>query len=210
MTDLNYGFEFNGKPVNADTYGSNYISELCRILDTYVPARVRNVLEWGSGLTTQVFVDYANDWQTELLVTIDENASYQSQIFAGRERPPFLVEKVLSQVGPGLNQQDPQLNYSSFPLIYRKKFDTIFIDGRRRMECAFIAAIMSHSETVIIIHDYRRSRYQPILALFESFEDGPQFRVMRPRPSVLAALAPGVESIQGFMNCLEINKLAVE
>lgn len=205
-----YGFDFNGKRTDASTYGSNYIPELCRVLETHVPATARNILEWGSGLTSQVFVEYGNKWSAELFVTIDENASYQSSIFATRERPTYLAEKVLTQVGPGKNQSDPQLTYTTYPLIYRKKFDLIFIDGRRRMECAFIAAIVSHPDTIIIIHDYRRSRYQAILALFEVVEDGPQFRVMRPRPAVVAALQPGAEHIAGWMHCLTTNKIPIE
>jgi hypothetical protein len=206
-----FGFEFNGKEISPSTYGPDYISELCRVLDAYHPNEVRSILEWGSGLTTQVFADYGSrNWGTDLFVTIDENAAYQSCIFAGRTRPKFLLEKVLPQVGPGLNQQDPQLSYSTFPLILGTRFDVIFIDGRRRMECAFVAAIMCRPETIIILHDYRRSRYQPVLALFDLIEDGSQFRVMRLRPNVVAALAPGAEYVRGFMHCLATNKISIE
>ena len=34
------------------------------------------------------------------------------------------------------------------------------------MECAFIAATLCHVKTLVILHDYRRARYQSILALF--------------------------------------------
>ncbi len=59
------------------------------------------------------------------------------------------------------------------------------------MECAFIASLLCHDKTVVVVHDYRRLRYQPIFALFDRIEDGREFRVLRPRPSVLAAMAQG-------------------
>lgn len=209
MNEL-YGFEFNGKRTDPSTYGPDYIPELIRILKTHANSLTGTILEWGSGLTTQVFADFGNGCGTSLFVTIDENASYQSSVFASRERPSFLVEKVLPLIGPGKNQSDPQLNYTTYPLIYRRAFDLVFIDGRRRMECAFIAAIVSHPDTIIIIHDYRRSRYQPILALFEVIEDGLQFRVMRARKSVVDAFQPGTYALSGFMHALTINKIPIE
>jgi hypothetical protein len=64
------------------------------------------------------------------------------------------------------------------------------------MECAFIAALLCRNTSIVTIHDYRRTRYQPVLALFDLIEDGPQFRVLRPRASVLAATAEGLRQMQ--------------
>jgi len=183
-----FGFEFSGRSVKASAFGNGYLSELCRILDTYVEA-AKSVLEWGSGLTTQVLAEYGQKkWNTDLLLTIDHNRSYQEAVFAGREKPSFLVAECLDQTGPTRSSADQGLNYSTFPINFRKTFDLVLIDGRRRMECAFIAATLCHAGTLVILHDYRRERYQPILALFDVVEDGPQFRVLRPRPAILAGL----------------------
>jgi hypothetical protein len=54
------------------------------------------------------------------------------------------------------------------------------------MECAMVATLVSHSGTIVILHDYRRARYQSVRLLFDIIEDGPQFRVMRPSDIVLA------------------------
>jgi hypothetical protein len=206
-----YTFEFNGVAINAGTYGDDYIPELCRVLDTHVRKEARAVLEWGSGLTTQVFADYgASRWDTRLMVSLDENAAYQKAIFGSQEIPRFLKLDVVGQIGPARSQDDVGINFSTYPLRFLCKFDVIFIDARRRMECAFMAAIMFHPDTVIILHDYRRSRYQPILALFQIVEDGSQFRVMRPRPDVLAAMAPGIEGVESYMRCLQHRKINLD
>ncbi len=184
-----YCFEFSGKTVRGAAYGHGYLSELCRILDTYVEAAAKSVLEWGSGLTTQVLAEYGQTkWNTELLLTIDNNRSYQEAVFANRAKPAFLMAKCLDQIGPTRSSADQGFNYSTFPISLKKTFDLVLIDGRRRVECAFIAATVCDAETLVILHDYRRERYQPILALFDVVEDGPQFRVLRLRPAMLAAM----------------------
>jgi hypothetical protein len=183
-----FSFVFQGKTVDARKFKPVYISEFRRVLETYAAAGVRSILEWGSGLTTQMLVEHASRLPDfELLLTIDANAPYQEAIFSARERPAFLKEVALDLVGP--QSLAPELPYSTYPLGLGRKFDLIFIDGRRRMECAFIAALLCHEKTVVVVHDYRRLRYQPILALFDIVEDGKEFRVLRPRLSVLAAMA---------------------
>lgn len=186
---LAYGFEFNGQHIGSDAFGADYIAEFCRALDAFAPKSVEAVLEWGSGLTTQVLADYGErKWRTRLLLTIDENQDYQDAIFRTRPKPGFVRSKVLNQTGPCFNQTDPELNYSTYPLVLGRTFDLIFIDGRRRMECAFMALLLARPETIVILHDYRRTRYQPIIAFYRVLEDGAQFRVLQPLPDVMRAM----------------------
>lgn len=185
-----FGFVFQGKAVDARKFKPVYISEFRRVLATYAGTGVRSILEWGSGLTTQILAEHASRLADfELLLSIDSNAPYQEAVFAARERPAFLQTVALDLVGP--QSLAPELPYSTYPLGLGRKFDLIFIDGRRRMECAFIASLLCHEKTVIVVHDYRRLRYQPILALFDVVEDGPEFRVLKPRASILAAMKEG-------------------
>lgn len=204
-----YGFNLSSRRIDPDAYGADYLSELARILDSHVTLPVRRILEWGSGITTQLLADYAERWSSELLLSLDENSAYQKAIFADRELPRCVRLKAVDLQGPGRSQRDPELNYATYPLSLGVQFDLIYIDGRRRMECALIAAILSHSGTTVIIHDYRRSRYQPILALFQIIDDGPQFRVLRIRPDIQRAMEPGIEAISGYMRCLITNRIPI-
>jgi hypothetical protein len=70
------------------------------------------------------------------------------------------------------------------------------------MECAFVASVLSHAATAVVIHDYRRARYQPVLALFDVVEDGEEFRVLRVRPSVLSAMSEGIAHVEASMRRL--------
>lgn len=194
---VEFGFRFGTEYVNPRYFGPTYIDEFQRVLRTYAASGTANILEWGSGLTTQVLARHAESLPAvELLLTIDSNADYQKAIFADRVRPPFLKEVALDTIGPRNCGADPELAYSTYPLSLGRKFDFIFIDGRRRMECAFIATLLSHSKTVVALHDYRRGRYQPILALYDVIEDGAEFRVLRPRPSILAVTGEGIARVE--------------
>jgi hypothetical protein len=196
--DQEFGFTFKGERVTAAKFKPRYASEFRRVLDTWAGEGVASILEWGSGLTTQMLAAHAARLPGfELLLTIDSNASYQEAIFADRERPAFLKEVALDLTGP--QSLAPELVYSTWPLGLERSFDLIFIDGRRRMECALTAALVSHPKTTILIHDYRRRRYQPILALFDRIEDGPEFRVMRPRAALLAAFEERQEAVRKAM-----------
>lgn len=183
------GFTFKGQRIEAGKYGQRYLAEYRRVLETYA-GDAKAILEWGSGLTSQIAAMHAATLPGfELFLTIDNKPEYQKAIFAERERPAFLQTVVLDLTGPCQSRADPELAYSTYPLGLGRKFDFIFIDGRRRMECAFIASLLCHETTVVAIHDYKRARYQPALALFDIVEDGVEFRVMRARPAVLASIA---------------------
>ena len=38
------------------------------------------------------------------------------------------------------------------------------------------------ADGIVVLHDYRRRRYDMVRVLFDIVEDGSQFRVMRPKP----------------------------
>lgn len=103
-------------------------------------------------------------------------------------------------IGPRESQSDICLNYSSLPLHFNNQFDLIYIDGRRRVECALTAALISHENTVVVVHDYRRYRYQHMLALFDVILDGPHFRVMKVRQSIYPMLKKEILSITNDIN----------
>ncbi|WP_156181116.1 hypothetical protein [Desulfovibrio sp. TomC] len=175
----NYGFTYNDKYYSENTYGEDYVPEFCRVIENASVHGSNNVLEYGSGITSLVLLDYCSKWNSQLFVTIDDNKEYQDAIFENRNKPSFFKPITQSINGECKNDRDLSLNYSTYPLSLGIKFDIIFIDGRRRVECAFISALLSNQCTTIIMHDYRRLRYQPILSIFDIVEDGPQFRLLR-------------------------------
>lgn len=165
-------------------FGAAYLDEFTRVLDTYLTASP-TVLEWGAGHTTWELLARLDRIGCRLFVTIEDWPDYLAEILREVRPRPWFRAILEDRVGPKVDQFDPELTYSTRALQLGTRFDFIYIDGRRRMECALVAALLAHEDTIVVIHDYRRGRYQPIRALFDIVEDGPQFRVMKARPELV-------------------------
>ncbi|THD64226.1 MAG: hypothetical protein E7813_16905 [Bradyrhizobium sp.] len=168
-----------------DCYGSDYLSELRRILLRYVKPRTRAYLEWGVGLSTMAILQWRKELSLDRFFSLDDNKPYMAELLPQLPDWSGFRPFTIDLRGTAESDRDAGLNYSTLPLSFGTKFDFIFIDGRRRMECAFVASLLCHRHTIVVLHDYRRTRYQPILTLFKIVEDGPQFRVMRLRNNLL-------------------------
>ena len=169
-------------------YGDNYLSELRRVLENYLRPRSGNILEWGTGYSTAEILRHLQSVNCKFFLSIDDQEHYLQSWSKTLPTPNFFHLKCISLTGSCTNDRDRGVNYSTYPLTLGKEFDFVFIDGRRRIECAYAAALAAHDQTTIVLHDYRRIRYQPIKALYETVEEGPQFLVMRVRSDALALI----------------------
>ena len=105
----------------------------------------RRILEWGPGYSTElmgklcqgaetVSIEHDGKWYREAV----HKYSQYAQIY-------HIVE-----------------GYVSWPLLPNKgKFDLIFIDGRRRVECMVVAFLCLGKGGAIVLHDAERERYEP-------------------------------------------------
>ncbi|GAC1335410.1 MAG: hypothetical protein NVSMB26_19920 [Beijerinckiaceae bacterium] len=114
------------------------------------------------------------------VLSIDDDETYSNAVRGHVNNPDFELLCV-DLVGPKRNQSDPEPNYSTYPLSTGRSYDLIYIDGRRRMECAMMALLLGDGSQVVVLHDYRRGRYQPACHFYDVIQDGHQFRVMRPK-----------------------------
>ena len=167
-----------------DSFGSDYLSEFGRIITTYACNHNRSCLEWGMGNSTRYFLENRNALNLKDLYSIDHTEEYFNVLLSNLPKWENFYPFCIDLIGTGNSDRDDGYNYASYPLTFSKKFDVIYIDGRRRMECAFLSLSLCHSETIVILHDYRRLRYQNIKLLYDIIEDGNQFRVMKLKPLV--------------------------
>ena len=181
MNELRNEIVAFGVTRSSDSWGLDYLSELRRILDQYVKPTTRAFLEWGSGNTTLAIIQWRDTLVVDRFFSIDDNAAYLAELLPQFPQWSGFHPMFANLTGPTVNDRDQELNYSTLPLTLESQFDFIFIDGRRRLECAFVASLLCHPDTVVVLHDYRRRRYEPMKAIYDVVEDGSQFRVMRLR-----------------------------
>jgi hypothetical protein len=176
-----------GHPRSSRVYGEDYLDELRRVLLQHVKPVTRAYLEWGAGNTTLAILQMRETLPLDDFFSIEDNQDYLDQLVAQFPAWSGFHPVYRDLTGPKASDRDPELNYSTYPLSLGRKFDFIFIDGRRRLECAFVASLLCHPQTIVMMHDYRRARYQAATALYDIIEDGTQFRVMRRRRTLSGA-----------------------
>ncbi len=172
-------------------FGNDYLSEFRRILLQVKPV-TRAYLEWGAGNTTLAILQMRKSLPIDKFLSIDSNQAYLNQLVSQLPAWSGFHPVCRDLIGPTLSVPDSEFTYSTYPLNWKQQFDFIFIDGRRRLECAFVATLLCHSETLVVLHDYRRARYQAVKALYDIVEDGSQFRVMRRRADLYPFGAPAI------------------
>jgi hypothetical protein len=181
-----YRIDFRGEVRTADFFGPGFLPQLASLVERYVPTG-NSFLEWGSGMTTQVLSEIVAR-RGGRLVTIDTDPSYMESVLS-QVGPREAVQPIVADlIGPKLISGEA-LNYTMLPLSLGRDFQFILIDGRRRVECALTAFVLSKPDTVVALHDYRRTRYQMVKILFDVLEDGPHFRVLRAKPGLVGATA---------------------
>ncbi len=192
-----YRIEHGGEVRSASMFGLDFLPELARIVGSHA-ADASAILEWGAGLSTLLLAEIAGR-RGGTFVSVEDNADYARSV-TSRIHPPATVRMLTCDlIGPKLGQEDPGLNYSNAPAALGLDFGFILVDGRRRLECLFMAFALSRGNTVVALHDYRRARYQAARVLFDVIEDGPQFRVMRAKPALLALTTDERNDLLSFL-----------
>lgn len=107
-------------------------------------------LEYGSGTSTIIISKMA-----QTLVSVEHDQYFYNKI--KMEIPPcvkYILEEPTAGYQPLTDGTIDQFKkYVEAPLPYGP-YDIIFIDGRARKDCAFLAPRMSHRNTKIFIHDF--------------------------------------------------------
>lgn len=123
-------------------------------------------LEWGAGASTVFFPRLLEDRRIPYRWTsIEHNPEWMSAVLA--EGRTLNIEV---NFFPTQNTREDSMNdYDTFPLRMGRRFDFIFIDGRKRKRCLLTAAKVLAPNGVAILHDAHREYYH---AGFQAFARG--------------------------------------
>lgn len=122
--------------------------------------KTHKVLEYGSGESTIqianlckkiLSIEHQENWYLRIKSMLPKNAEIKLKI-------PNLPYNEGGHCGTYEEFKD----YIEYPKNHGP-YDIILIDGRARVHCASICKFISHSDTLIFVHDFQREEYQPIL-----------------------------------------------
>lgn len=136
------------------------------LLMSELKIRPQSILEWGSGFSTFILCHYGREWGTRYFLSLDHNEIYQRECLKRLHTPAFFEAKTVDLTG-GIWPWDPTShNYATYPTTLGRKFELIFVDGRRRNECLLVASRILNPGGIVIVHDIWRQRYQVGMSLF--------------------------------------------
>lgn len=125
------------------------------------------ILEWGTGGSTVHYSSCLLGWAANFnWLGIEYNAEWHKTV---QEAAPQ-VEMVLFDVGnTKCKQKFTEMDaYVAYPATLGRKWDIIFVDGRKRRRCLIEASQLLKPGGVVILHDAQREYYH---CAFDNFKN---------------------------------------
>lgn len=120
-----------------------------------------DILEWGSGGSTVYFTQFLLSKNISYTWTsIEYNKVWYDRVLE-EVRNDKNVDLILFDVGnTELKQRSlPMDDYVSYPSTLGKKYDVIFVDGRKRRRCLLESRSLLKPGGLVFLHDARRTYY---------------------------------------------------
>ena len=114
----------------------------------------KNILEWGPGISTQLMEEVC---PKATIYTFEHLKQYSDYWKVLLKSTVFLVE-------------DLDRYCKADNILFETKFDLIFVDGRRRVDCLRTALKLIRDDGVVILHDAERNEYNEGIELFDKVE----------------------------------------
>ncbi|SDC38890.1 Methyltransferase domain-containing protein [Shouchella lonarensis] len=126
----------------------------------------KTILEYGPGRSTEMMLEECPDAR---IVGIEHQEYWYKET---KEKLGDRVELLLQPIS------NIRSHYACWPLMQTEvqKYDFIFVDGRRRLECLMVAQAVLNKNGVVLLHDAERKEYDLGTALFDLVEYNEQTR----------------------------------
>jgi hypothetical protein len=152
--------------------------ELLLLLDRHAGS-ARRLLEWGTGDNTAIMAGFAQMRGAELLLSIDHRAEHLRAVVQQLPRYTFLHPRFIDVEELSETASDIDIAYVTYPSLLGISFDVILIAGRWRMECAMLACTLLEPDGIVVFHDWKHRRYEPLRKIFEVVNESKEFLVLR-------------------------------
>lgn len=124
--------------------------------------RTLDILEWGSGGSTVYFTRFLKQQSMSYSWTSLEYNKFWFEKIKKEVEHDENTSLVLFDVGNNELKQRyiPMDEYVAYPKTLNKKFDIIFVDGRKRRRCVLLAKELLKEDGIVLLHDARRHYYR--------------------------------------------------
>lgn len=128
-------------------------------------------LEWGAGGSTIQFPQFIRRAQREFWWhTAEHSPEWRDKVQHEAQRLGlFEVNIALLNANANAKEQ-PMTEYIQFPLMIGKRFDFVFVDGRKRRRCLITASKVLAPGGVVVLHDAEREYYHSAFEHYTSHE----------------------------------------
>ena len=168
--------------VTTGMLGDSMPEELLSLLNRHAVS-ARRLLEWGTGDNTAIMTGFAHIRGAELFLSIDHRAEHLRAVVEQLPRYAFLHARFIDAEELSEFGSDIDIAYVAYPSLLGIGFDVILIAGRWRMECAMLARTLLEPDGIVVFHDWKHRRYEPLRELFQVLEESREFLVLGAAPA---------------------------
>jgi hypothetical protein len=109
---------------------------------------------------------FAHRRGAELLLSIDHRAEHLRAVVEQLRPYAFLHPRLIDAEELSQTGSDIDIAYVAYPSLLGISFDIILVAGRWRMECAMLARRLLEPAGIVLFHDWKHRRYEPLRELF--------------------------------------------
>lgn len=145
-----------------------------------------SVFEWGMGSSTHI----AAHLGISRLIAIDSVPAWVEIVRAKLSNPTYTFRH--ADIGPTKSYGDPaddshKDQWPEYSLEVTREnlpFDVYLVDGRFRVACGCQALLHGRNDSLVLVHDFQRVRYQELLTVADKVEQVRTLAVLRRKASV--------------------------
>lgn len=128
-------------------------------------------LEWGAGRSTVLFPTWMRSTGKQFrYISIEHDPEWHKTVTTHVQTAGLLNVDVRLFACSGDPRVEPMDDYVNHPFTIGKRFDFVFIDGRKRVRCLHVAARLLAPNGVVVLHDAERERYWSAFDHFNSHQ----------------------------------------
>lgn len=154
----------------------SFVPVLCAV-GKLMRGKVSRIFEWGPGTSTRLMTRLFPEARILSVEHLGEYYRFAREAFTGNENVEIVWVKKKGRWGG-------DEGYVTYPLRRKERYDLVFVDGRSRCDCLFVAKLVLNDGGIVVLHDSGRASYRPGKEQFEHVWEFGDYRTCVLSPTV--------------------------